>query len=882
MKWHHKVKRAATAWNGGAIDLHLYAVVSVALISGLLLWWTNVSWRENLAAYQPVFSKLRQIRADVVRGYLGAVRSLAGESDIHLADVDAFFEQTTSQITDIAGIMDHAGPFGPWRRDGGKARAAFTAYGRGIARFHQLITRALAKESGGLPRYGLELHAAFASLENQADSLHADTQQRLLVAVLRQDKLNTLLAWLWLLFLALLALSLSLAGIKRRLAEKAMLESEAKYRSLFEQGMDAVLLVAEDTGVILDCNEAVTSEWGYAREELIGRDPSFLRVAGPAGAFPSSEIVYPNGRRAVLRETSLRTHSGEIRDVAVKTGFFNLDHRPVRLAIYRDITDRRKGEIALLEREAMLRQLGDNLPDGMIFKLAMTAGCRRRYLYVSQGVERIFGVDAATVLENAATLEETLHPEDRELLARAECTALDSLAVFDVQARLWGEQRAGRWVQFRAAPRRGPDGGSIFDGVALDITSQKRNEESLRQAKIAAEAASQAKSEFLANISHEVRTPLNGVLAMLQLLKATPLDGASMANVDTALASARGLVKILSDILDCSILDAGRLVMHWDAIDFRGLVADIMRMLSVECDRKGLQAVLAVSGDVPRWIVTDAARLRQILFNVVGNAVKFTECGGVRLEVEVASQVGEEIHVLFSVRDTGIGIPEERLDAIFEPFTQIDGSLTRKYGGTGLGLGIVRRLVDLLHGHILVESGSGQGTDFTFTIRCREASPPVTKTAAAICPPPSRQQVRVLVVEDEAVNRMATVAMLKKLGYTADAVEDGDQVVAALSRSPFDVVLMDIQMPRVSGEEATRRVRNAVVAGVNPRIPIIALTAHAMAGDRERYLQSGMDDYLSKPVDMDALGEAITRVRFREKQSPTGPAGESIPPTTDD
>jgi len=396
--------------------------------------------------------------------------------------------------------------------------------------------------------------------------------------------------------------------------------------------------------------------------------------------------------------------------------------------------------------------------------------------------------------------------------------------------------------------------------VVFDITAQKRIEESLRQAKTEAEAASQAKTEFLANISHEVRTPLNGVLAMLQLLHASPLDAVSTANVETALSAAHGLVRVLSDILDFSLLEAGRLVMHQDVLDIRGLATEIMRMLAVECQRKALRTDLTVAAAVPEWIVTDGARLRQVLFNVVGNAVKFTEHGWVRLDIAVASRQRQGVHLLFTVEDTGIGIAEGLLDTIFEPFTQIDGSLTRKYGGTGLGLGIVKRLVTLLDGHILVESQPGSGTMFAFTIHALAAQAPRSASVEpSSCPCDGRKR-HVLVVEDEAVNRMATVAMLKKLGYTATAVEDGDQVLDALAGESFDVVLMDIQMPRVSGVEATRRIRNAIEPGINPSIPVIALTAHAMAGDRERYLASGMDAYLSKPVDMQALGETIVTV----------------------
>ena len=856
--------RAIGVRNRGAIDLHLYAMAAVAFFSGLLLWWTNVSWRESLEAYQPVFSKLRLARADVVKGYLDVVRHLAGEPDIRLTDVDAFFEQASGQIVDIGEILDKAGSLGSWRRAGASPRIVLDAYGRSVTHFQKLVAQALAGTSGGLSRYGLELHSAFSALEKQADALQTDVQQGLTTAISRQDRLNTVLFWLWLSFLFLLALTLSLAAHRRRRAEEAMLESESKYRTLFEQGMDAILLVAEDTGEVLDCNQAVTSEWGYDREELIGRNPSFLQPPSPlADVVMPTEVRYPNGRRAVLRETRLMTRFGEIRDMAVKTGFFSLDQRQVRLAIYRDVTERKKGETALHEREAMLRRLGDNLPEGMIFKLVILPGGARRYLYVSQGVERIFGVSAAAVLANAAVLDETLCPGDRERLAQAERAVLRSLAAMDFQVCLREGAGAGRWVQFRAVPRRGADGEIVFDGVVSDITAQKRIEESLRQAKAEAEAASQAKSEFLANISHEVRTPLNGVLAMLQLLKATPLDEASAANVDTALTAARGLIIILADILDFSLLDAGRLVIRRDVVALRVLAADVMRMLSVECCRKGIKARLAVSGEVPPWIATDAARLRQILFNVVGNAVKFTERGGVRLEVDLASAVGETLNLLFTVRDTGIGIAEEGLEAIFEPFTQIDGSLTRKHGGTGLGLGIVKRLVALLDGYVQVESVQGQGTVFAFTIRCRRGDAPRPEPAQVRPAAAVRKPFRVLVVEDEAVNRMATVAMLRRLGYAAEAVEDGEQVLAALARGAFDVVLMDIQMPRVNGEEATRRIRYTDAPGVDPHIPVIALTAHAMSGDRERYLRCGMDDYLSKPVDMASLDEAIARVCSR-------------------
>lgn len=848
--------------NRGGIDLQLYAMISVALLSGLLLWWTNASWRHSLVTSRSVFTSLRLARADAVRGHLAVMRTLAGESNIRLPEVNALFEQASERIARLSARLGPDGQGGSWDTKAAGLQSALDTYRRGLDRFRAMAAQALVPASGGLTRYGLELHAAFAGLEKQAEALDADIQQRMTAVINRQERLGRLFFWLWLLFLVLLGFSLSAASARRRRAEAARLESETKYRTLFGQVMDVILLVADDTGEILDCNQAVTLEWGYAREDLIGRDPASLRAAAAAeGSLPAREIHYPNGRRAVLRETRLVVQSGDIRDVAVKTGFSRLGKRPVRLEIYRDITERKKNETALAESEAMLRGLGDNLPQGMIFELSVTADGKRHFRHISQGVERIFGQSVQAVLAHPELLHETLVPEDRAFLVRAEAAAMKSLTVFDVAVRLNAARGGGRWVQFRAAPRPGEAGEILFDGVVFDLTAQKRIEENLRQAKAEAEAASQAKSEFLANISHEVRTPLNGVLAMLQLLQTSPLDAICAANVETALAAARGLVRILSDILDFSLLEAGRLVLHREVLGIRTLAAAIMRVLAVESERKRLRTELAVSEAVPEWIATDGARLRQVLFNVVGNAVKFTEQGSVRLDISVASRHGQGLYLLFTVEDTGIGIAEEPLDAIFEPFTQIDGSLTRKHGGLGLGLGIVKRLISLLGGHILVESQPGRGTVFSFTIHALPAAPP----RQTVAPKPTTfvaagKKTHVLVVEDEAVNRMATVAMLKKLGYTAASVEDGDQVIAALARETFDVVLMDIQMPRVSGVEATRRIRGTTEPGINPAIPVIALTAHAMAGDRERYLASGMDAYLSKPVDMQALGETIAAV----------------------
>ncbi|MEA4857808.1 PAS domain-containing hybrid sensor histidine kinase/response regulator [Solidesulfovibrio sp.] len=846
----------------GWIDLHLYAMATAAVLTGALLWWTNASWRENLAVYPPLRGELRQCRSDIIKAYLAVERYRAGSAPAMPAEADAYLEQA---LAAVGAVIAGQGQFAAGRFTSGEEAQSVAAnletYRQAIVRFGELLRQPPSGAGDSPELLDVERHAAFAGLEKLGDSLDNTFEKRLAAATNRQDRLSQLLFYVWLTFLAVLAVTLSLAGARRRRAEAALLESEGRYRLLFEQFVDVIMLVDEDTQRILDCNPAVALEWGYAREEVVGQKLSTFRLENVEAGLPAPAwFDRADGRRVANREMRLVTRHGAIRDVSVKSAFFNLDGRRVRLELHRDVTERKKGETALAEREAMLRGLGDNLPEGVIYKIEVQPDGSRRFLYVSRGVERLFGVAADEALRDAGSVFVRFEPEDLQGLRRAEAEALADLVVFNVQARFRGADGAARWGQLRAAPRRTPEGGVVFDGILVDVTEHKRVEERLRQAMTEAKAASTAKSEFLANISHEVRTPLNGVLGMLQLLETSLLSKEDADHVHTALACGRGLVRVLADILDFSLLEAERLVPRRDDCDIHGLVAEVLEVFSLESDRKGLALVSDVALDVPPQVTTDTARLRQILFNVVGNVVKFTEAGTVRLDVNLASRHERDVHLLFTVTDTGIGIPPDKIEAIFEPFTQLDGSLTRKYGGTGLGLGIVKRLVGLLDGFVTVESGPGRGTQLCFSIRCQPARQRTPATGdETLGGPDATHAVRVLVVEDEAVNRMATVSMLRKMGFAAQAVEDGDEALDALDGAAFDVVLMDIQMPRLSGDEATRRIRRGERPGIDPGIPIIALTAHAMDGDRERYLACGMDDYLSKPVDIAALGRAVAR-----------------------
>ena len=389
-----------------------------------------------------------------------------------------------------------------------------------------------------------------------------------------------------------------------------------------------------------------------------------------------------------------------------------------------------------------------------------------------------------------------------------------------------------------------------YISVLTDVTD-------LTRARLEAEASNRAKSEFLANMSHEIRTPLNGILGMLQLMSRTHLDEDQKDCVFTAIRSSRRLTQLLNDILDLSRIEAGKLRLETAEFHFADLRDSVRDLFAIPARGKGLELSFDIDETIPSNVVGDEGRLRQILFNLVGNAVKFTSRGSVRVKARrVDSDVG--MAVLFSVADTGMGIPPERQGDIFQPFTQVDGSSVRPHGGVGLGLAIVRRLVDMLGGRIDMRSEPGKGTTIDVTVPLGVGDSVCATREEA--PLPEVRGMRVLVVEDDRVNQLALTRMLGKLGHVATVADNGRAALDILQREGFDCVLMDIQMPVMDGLEATRRIRARVHPDIPADIPIVALTGHAMAGDRERFLAEGMTAYLSKPVDMDALARVIAGV----------------------
>ncbi|MDH3599978.1 MAG: GAF domain-containing protein [Candidatus Tectomicrobia bacterium] len=515
-----------------------------------------------------------------------------------------------------------------------------------------------------------------------------------------------------------------------------------------------------------------------------------------------------------------------------------------------------------------------------------------RVTYLSPAAEKLLGYNASETLGTPiAHYYRRGRPEARAVMRRLKTAG--HIKSYETSFRA----SDGAWIDFSVSMSVLRDVNNTMIGtlgIGKDITEHKRAEADLQRAKECAEAASQSKSEFLANMSHEIRTPMNGVIGMTELLLSTSLTAVQQEYADTVRHSATSLLNIINDILDFSKIEAGKLTLQPDLFSIRSMLKNTLKPLTLRANEKHIRLLYDVHPDVPDALIGDTGRLCQILVNLVGNGIKFTAEGDVTVRVALQSMTAPEVTLHFAVGDTGIGIDPAKHGDVFEAFTQADSSTTRQYGGTGLGLAITRQLVGMMQGELRVESELGQGSIFHFTARFG-AAPQVSNGGASpaagylaaesgseypdaaspqISPTLSSSPLYILLAEDNVVNQKVAMALLHRRGHKVMVVSNGKEALEALHQETFDLVLMDVQMPEMGGLKAVELLREREREN-GQHIPVIAMTAHAMQGDRERCLTAGMDDYLSKPIQTQTLFSAIERA-VRLESTPMAP-GLDIP-----
>jgi PAS domain S-box-containing protein len=631
---------------------------------------------------------------------------------------------------------------------------------------------------------------------------------------------------------------------------KEINQARRKARSLSrfpEENPHPVLRLARD-GEILFANKsckALLEYWGAAQGQ-------------PAPSWVQKQIA------EVLEEGTLRQVEVELPD-----RFYVLTLAPILEEGYvnaygLDISERKRIEVALQQELAQSRAIFRQMTEGL-----MIYSPEGRLLSMNPAAASMYGFDARESSEafqdGWENLFELRDLDDRPLASEKSPLQRvlrgEIFRAYEVCVRSKATRRT--WTgSYGGSPLLGPDGRLLLAIITLrDVSEQRKTERALQAAKIEAELANKAKSEFLANMSHEIRTPMNGVLGMAQLALINDLNPEVRHYLEMLQSSGKHLLSILNDILDLAKIESGKTVLASEPFDLSAEFSTVMEPWAATARARGLEFSYSLEDAAPARLKGDAGRFRQVLVNLVGNAIKFTLQGKVETVGSVVEAIGRRVRLCFRVSDTGVGIPEEELGQIFEGFVQGGASSQQAFEGTGLGLAISRDLAQLMGGGLRVESRVGRGSAFFFEAEFELAEEAVG--GDALEPGGASRtgrRLRVLVAEDNPVNQQVALKMLEAAGHEAELANDGREALDMLAQADFDLVVLDVRMPEMNGEEATKAIRAGSVPGVRRNIPILGLTAHAMKGDRERLLALGMDAYLPKPLEFEQLLQVLKQV----------------------
>ncbi|MCA9153374.1 MAG: PAS domain S-box protein [Planctomycetales bacterium] len=654
----------------------------------------------------------------------------------------------------------------------------------------------------------------------------------------------------------------------------------AKHQIAMEAALDGVAILNRDEEFVY-VNPAFAHMHGYEPRLLIGR--MWRILCDPDQSWTLDNTVLP----ALDRDG--RWH-GEAHGLRGDGQRFDTELSLTRLqigglvCICRDITQRKETEAQLRTSRERLQLAVQGSTDGLWDCQNPPHGT----CWWSTRFYELLGYAELEIPASFATFASLLHLDEVDTVTGEIESRIADRSAFDIEHRL--RRRDGDYAWFRNRGRAVVDeatGMLRMSGTISDISDRKLAEEQLRSAKEAAESANQAKSEFLANMSHEIRTPMTAIMGFAEVLSESGAEAETIEAAQIIRRNAQHLLNLLNDILDLSKIESGKLQVEHIPCSPLQVLGDVVLLMNVRAAGKGLRLSVEVENSIPTRIMGDPTRLRQILVNLIGNAIKFTEIGGVQVKVRPRRDERGQSRLEFRVEDSGIGITDEQLQRLFRPFTQADSSTTRKYGGTGLGLSICRRLAHLMGGEIVVASTIGEGSAFSLVLPLIEAEQAVNAEV-----PPSNQPnsttrtfggaetktatrplkgMRILLAEDGPDNQVLISHLLRRAGAEITLVEDGEQAIqqaraAEQTAQAFDVILMDMQMPVLDGYGAVRRLREAGYLR-----PIVALTANAMAGDRERCLSVGCDDYAAKPIEKTKLYETLGR--FAECAIPTASGG---------